>query len=290
MPFYRTQHSPTARCLRMPLLLATAVLLVTGCDTSVDTFVPNDEQVYSIFGVLDVAADTQFIRVEPLADSTQVGAPSEIDATVTLEHLGAERTVTLRDSFMEISPGLSVHNFWTAEPVEPGATYRLRVARSDGVASEATATLPPRPPEIQPGKIIFPCCRPGFNEFSVDISDTDRLASMQVSYPIDGFIYTVNHFDAVTDQDDGFGVEVDYEQDLKQFAGPFGICPSGLDRSYAWVRASAAEPGFPDLRGVDLDAVARPDSFSNIENGHGFFGGVYSDTAHVPVHFITCNE
>lgn len=290
LPFRRITSPSTVRHIRIPLLLVAAALLWAGCDTSVDTFVPDDERVYSIFGVLDVAADTQFIRVEPLTDSTQIGTPPDIDATVTLEHLGAERTITLRDSLMEMRSDVLVHNFWTAEPIEAGATYRLRVERSDGAASEATATLPAQPPDLRPqSPIYFPCCAPNYNTFSVVISEADRIAAVRVLYPIQELIHTADYFDDVTEHGDDLIVEVNYERDLRPFLDKGdGLCPPGLDRPYAWVAASAAGPGFPDLRGVDLDEFARPDSFSNVENGHGLFGGVYSDTIQVPVAWSPC--
>ncbi|WP_240315782.1 hypothetical protein [Salinibacter ruber] len=51
-------------------------------------------------------------------------------------------------------------------------------------------------------------------------------------------------------------------------------------RPRAQVAVTAGGPGWRD---VSLNDIARPDTFTNVEGGHGFVGGVYSDTIQIPI-------
>jgi hypothetical protein len=124
-----------------------AAALAAGCDDApFEPFAENAVGPFAIFGYLDLRADTQWVRVMPIRQNL-LTAPDPIDAIVTLEHLGTGRVVTLRDSLFgftdrELGGVGYAHNFWTTEPVEPEATYRLVATRSDGAATTATVETP----------------------------------------------------------------------------------------------------------------------------------------------------
>jgi hypothetical protein len=139
----RTARANGRRSL-VPVLLAAA--LASGCDVPFEPYEENTVGPFSIFGYLDLRADTQWIRVTPIRQDL-LPDPAPIDAVVTLEHLGSGHVVTLRDSlFTFADPRLNTvgyaHNFWTTEPLEPEATYRLTAVRSDGSATTALVELP----------------------------------------------------------------------------------------------------------------------------------------------------
>lgn len=123
-------------------------LLFAACDSSFSPIAEHDLQ-FSIFGYLDASADTQWIRVMPVR-ATTVTAPSSLEATVTLEHVGSGRIIELRDSLFRFSPanpdvgseGQYLHNFWTDERIEPGAEYRFTARRPGEPASEALISIP----------------------------------------------------------------------------------------------------------------------------------------------------
>jgi hypothetical protein len=71
--------------------------------------------------------------------------------TVTLEHLGTGRIIELQDSLFKFSTpsdsalgsgGVYVHNFWTAEDIEPGASYRFSARREGQERAEALVEIP----------------------------------------------------------------------------------------------------------------------------------------------------
>lgn len=132
-----------------PLRLAPVLLAATlapACDVLFEPYAENTVGPFSVFGYLDLNADTQWVRVSPIRQNLLTD-PAAIDAVVMLEHLGSGRVVTLRDSvFAFLDRRLDGagygHNFWTTEPLEPEATYRLAVVRSDGAATTATVEIP----------------------------------------------------------------------------------------------------------------------------------------------------
>jgi hypothetical protein len=125
-----------------------ATLALAACDES---FTPTDPQGvrFSIYGYLDASADTQWVRVSALRPLLTSG-PDLSTARVTLEHTRTGRVIELRDSVFEFptnpdvtSDSVFLHNFWTAQRLEPGATYRFTATLDDGPAAEAMVTLPP---------------------------------------------------------------------------------------------------------------------------------------------------
>jgi hypothetical protein len=124
-------------------------LAIGACD---ETFEPLAETnlVFSVYGYLDAAADTQWIRVMPIRQLL-LTEPDSFDTVVTLEHTGTGRVVQLRDSVFRFynytqpglgSEGVFVHNFWTTERIEPGATYRFSATRNGQEPAQAVVVIP----------------------------------------------------------------------------------------------------------------------------------------------------
>lgn len=52
--------------LLLPMALTAGLFSIAGCDPSVTVVNPSDQYHYSLFGALNVAADTQVVRVDPI--------------------------------------------------------------------------------------------------------------------------------------------------------------------------------------------------------------------------------
>lgn len=292
------------------LVVATLVallLLTVRCDPTVDVLHPSDQYQYSLFGVLNVAADTQIVRVEPIGDSTQVGAPKNIDGTVYLENLDTGDRIALNDSFMTVPDTENrVHNFWTTHPLEPGTSYRILVERDGETITTATTVTPENAPRLsQDSTFYLPCSTGsspeqtrGLNTFFVEVRDVERIAAADVIYELEYEFNqeefrkreTFSHYEAVMDRRTFFLIPFFYKEELTD------LNPEQQNRfqrkctseetfahPYALVAVSAAGSDWPEWRGVPLNELARPDSFSNVEGGHGFVAGIYSDTIKVPI-------
>lgn len=292
------------------VLLIATLLLTPSCEPTVSVLNPSDQYRFSLFGALNVAAERQVIRVEPLGDSTQIGAPAEFNGTVVLKNLDSGTQVTLNDSLTTVGRrDAQVHNFWTTHPIQPATSYRVTV-RSEGEAvTTATTTTPPRAPDLSHNDgFRLPCSFPRSgssnelrpqNTFIVRTGNVERIASANVIYPItyqtnDGPLRTRNvysHYRTIDENGDLFEISVFYRPDLANLnpdppPGPRRECAGREEftHPHALVSVAAGGPNWPEgWRGLPLDQIANPDAFSNVKGGHGYVAGVYSDTIRVPI-------
>lgn len=270
------------------LRLGLAAVLVVGlgaCDTTVRP-IESRGRHFSIFGLLNPARDTQFVRVEPLTDSIQVGSSPDIDATVALTRVGTGRTVTLKDSTVRLpitgplgEDVALVHNFWTTVPIEPGARYRLTARHPDGTKSWATTTLPDRAPDIETIRNpVLPC---GLIVVSGTVRiETDYLIEATVVYPLPSGPKRVDYTSDATRHNGTYRLQFDYEQD--------GGCDVRGD-AFELV-AYAGGPAWPRLSNignVSPEALLALDTLSNVQQGVGFFGGAFSARAEIPIQRLT---
>ncbi len=130
------------------LLVATA--LAGACDQTFEPLAKNDIADFSVFGYLDASADTQWIRVMPVR-SLKWTSPDSFGDRVTLEEQGTGRMITLHDSLFTfndnrpspVAGSMWVHNFWTSQPIEPGARYTLSIQGDSGQVATADIAIPP---------------------------------------------------------------------------------------------------------------------------------------------------
>jgi len=285
-------------------LLAAVLLIGPGCDPTVDVFRSSDQYRFSLFGALDVAADTQAIRVSPIDDTTQLGAPPTLDAKVYLKNLDTGERIPLRDSLTTLGGReVRVHNFWTAHPIRPSTSYQVVVQDDGASVTSATTTTPDRPPDLSGGSgFLLPCVFPGpfdtdslraENTFFIEARNVERIAAVDVIYPITFETFRLrkefSHYQDVEDKGSYFEIPVFYRGELVRAnpyptLGPSCPPPGSFTYQHALVAVAAGGPNWPSQwRGLPLDRVADPDAFSNVRGGHGFVAGIYSDTLKVPV-------
>jgi len=286
-------------------LVVAALLLAPGCDPTVEVLRPSDQYRYSLFGVLNVAANTQVIRVEPLGDRTQIGAPPEIDATVLLENLDTGEQISMTDSPTTVGgEDALVHNFWTSFSIDPSTSYRITVQEDGEPVTTVTTTTPARAPSLSHDNgFLLPCLFPTSpsnprkppNTFVVTAQDVDRIAVADVIYPISfGSFQTrrkFSHYGGIEQEGDFFRIPVFYRPDLVNLnpsppPGPRKECAGFGDftNPHAFVAVASGGPNWPEeWRGLPVSEIASPDTFSNVQGGHGYVGGIYSDTIKVPL-------
>ncbi len=180
------KRAPSVSLVAFVVVVA-ALFSVISCDPSFEIFEESD-LAYSVFGILDASADTQFVRVEPVQDTALAGIGS-IDARVTSENLATGETAVWHDSTFFIgATGVAVHNFWTAAAgIEPEGTYRFTVQReSDGASSAAEVTLPPAfpKPEVAGGRPALPqaTCGETAAPTTITVEGVERLGGVRVDY------------------------------------------------------------------------------------------------------------
>ena len=262
------------------LFLFSAVLV--GCDTSFDPFEEN-ELYYSVFGYLDAGADSQFVRVSPLRDSVAL-ADQPIDAEVTLQNKSTGEAIVFQDSIFRFNDGRVAINYWTGESIDFNTSYTLSVVRSDGVKSTVTVTLPGDFPEPE---LSVPV--PSFGVDARDliqgirVDSVGRMADMKVLYQLalpgaeaEPFLHTESYLVRINRTSTGFLAAFNAYDDLIE---RFDNCPLVI-QSTAFV--ALAGPDWPELNGVDLETIARPDVVNNVDHGVGYVGSISSKSIDWP--------
>jgi hypothetical protein len=258
-----------------------ALLGAPGCDASFEPIAETDRTL-SVFGHLDASADTQWIRVLPLRPLIFTSAEST-GVSVVLEALRSGRTLPLRDSVFEYSyaPSLgadvvAVHNYWTAERIEPGETYRFRATGPDGASTTAEVAIPLDYAATvvvgtRPVTVGNPATSPRLDRVRVAgvehvafvkaihlIRNSCRRLILTVPFRIpegssDPHAVPVNRTAPVVDPVEGCGAQITEKSDLF-IVGSKSPWPIGEE-------FSAGAQGVPDLP-------------TNLTNGFGFVGGV----------------
>ena len=285
-PLFRMTH-PSFR-----LVLAVALCALIGCDSTVDPFQENDRH-YSIFGYLNVTADTQFVRIEKLRDGQATQAPPTLDATVRLTNLATDRTVPLQDSLFQFFGGATAHNFYTTADIAPSTTYRLVVEGPNGAVSRAETTTPPSPTVtvVRPVQDCFPSCdtpwlgpacespEEGSDRQAVlRVGNTDRLVAVKAIYDMSAPTGRWS-FDSLSDasevRDRVFQARAGYDDDWCRIPPP-----STQDRTAKRISIIVASggPDWPDFMGLAPERDLLPTVASNVDGGVGLLGGIATDT------------
>lgn len=264
------------------LFLFMASLLQAGCETTFEPFDESD-RYYSIYGYLDPDADTQFVRVIPLRDTILAGS-GRIDATVMLTDAASGQAYAWQDSVFRFLTfrDATGNVFWsTVKPVS-GRTYRFSVQRADGAASRVTVTVP-RPPPVPTVEET--------SEFSASVRRRVRwpeafnAAAVEMVYHVRDTVtgerqtVVVPYTDAFQKLDGVSEVVIDLTQDYAEVYQVFDFPPGTTAGRIALrgleVRVVKASDDWSFVSSdIDVETLALPTAFSNVEHGFGFLGAV----------------
>lgn len=133
--------------VKYPSMLVCCILLLflaeAACDSAFEPIKKNDEVVFSMFGTLDLHADTQWVRVMPVGETLLPAATAGEKAEVTLTRMETGETIILNDSVFTFRNNTTVTNYWTDIRLHPEEEYSLKAKAPDGRSSRATVTIPP---------------------------------------------------------------------------------------------------------------------------------------------------
>lgn len=257
------------------LALVTLAVAASACDETFTPLAPS-QLAFSIFGYLDASADTQWIRLMPIRE-TVLTQPGAFAATVTLQRLDSLETIVLIDSVFRFTTGSDVgsegfflHNFWTTDPIVPGASYRLLAEWEEGGQSTSSVDIP-----------------------------TDYVTEVWIAQPW-ARAYDYLHLEGLTHRGivrlttyyhDGCGPGA-YRRVLEPGSSPTGVHDVRLIRDFVGRTSLCGRPT-PDRRevlvvgsgaewptgpGYGTGDLGVPDAPTNIENGIGFLAGVLTHT------------
>lgn len=136
-----------------PIVLLFTATLLAGCSDAFDPFVASD-QTFALFGFLDARRDTQFVRVQPIAE--QADTPAAVEARVTSTDLVTRERLVWQDSLIVLDDDDVGTAFFAPFRPVAGRVYRLEAMRlTDGAVSTADVALPTQPPlQVAPPDVI----------------------------------------------------------------------------------------------------------------------------------------
>jgi hypothetical protein len=190
---------------------------------------------------------------------------------VTLENLATGQIVQMRDSLFHFQPnpdvgseGIYLHNFWTTEKIEPGATYRFTARPDSERSSEAEVEIP----HAYQVEVWF-----AQNESLQNRLHLDRLRYVAFAEVRTLFFDQCGKAENRTPL--GTGSPESETQMIPisvRSARRSGCGIPIVDHNELWIVGSGAP--WPSSRDYAVDQLGVPDEPSNISNSVGFLGGV----------------
>lgn len=258
----------------------------------------NDKYFFSIFGYLDAAADTQWVRVSPARE--QLNAPPEFpEMQVTLENLDSGETITMKDSLFASGSGFNYINFYTLADIEPGRNYRVKAEKPDGRASQVTVATPAEFPT--PRLLKDTSFWTDEHIYQIVINGVDKLVDVQTWWFVriqsaDGVEYKrfmfsyKDRLEWVEVYGGAYVAEFIFEQEQAEImdSPTIRLAPDPeVEFLHQQVYVAAAGPEWnEEISSLDDLHYSQTELVSNVENGLGYMVGVYSKV----IPYETCTD
>ena len=259
------------------LLLIILFLGIISCENSLD---PLDKEtgLYSVYGALDLRAETNYIRIRDLNTPFVKAQTESINGTVTLQNEQEESSTILESELVEYFD-LYHHNFEYDERVIPDTPYQLMVESSEGKSVSLSVRSPTMPvPSTAP---VNQKCNVPVN-FQIGPLNGSTIAidlGYRSSTPINGdywrwgpkYVFGPNEYQSSEGITFTFS-PFDELREILPYVSPIGICKEYWKTGNIILRYQHYGPGFyEELTKDTLDIV----------DTHRF-GAFYYDTLAIP--------
>ncbi|GMQ82025.1 MAG: hypothetical protein BMS9Abin05_1465 [Rhodothermia bacterium] len=245
-----------------------ALLSVLGCENVISPLTDDADKVFAIHGFLDMAADTQFVRVSALRSAVLAEEPGLEDVVVQSVDQNTLEVVEWSDSVIELDDGTEGILFFGLFTPISDRTYELQVLKDGILVATANTTLPETPPYFA----------------SVPTGDTLQFSQSVVVEGINGrpFEVAVQYEVSRPSENPSETVSIEYEQDGSNTLGGWQF-EVFLKRDQFSVLRQVDWPilgpqlelrrvsAIVSLKSEEWDNASSPDNF---ENAHGFFGSI----------------
>ena len=255
------------------LALLLAGLALAACEVPLDPIEPSD-LYFSMSGYLDASADTQWVRVEPVARTVDPNA-EPLDVVVTLTDEAAGQTVPLAQ---EVRPFLTgpAHLFWTTRAISLGGHYQLAARRPDGAETTTDVQIPADGSfsvDVVTGRETCPTI--------VTVSGAERVVEVQARYVVrrDGreVEYRFSHADTFEELGGGaIQASIYYADDAIRMGLDPLLAPDLAGVLVSDVVVGVSTNAWPNVAGLTLEDFLQVEGFG-VENGLGFVGGAVTE-------------
>ncbi len=138
---------------KIPLyLFLVCISAIVGCENSIDIYTDREEGIYSMYGVLNMSEDRNYVRVYDTNSPPTAEATEELDVQVTFKKEGEDFSEIMSDRIIEFE-GVYTHNFYSDRALELNTEYVVTVENLDGYI-DSMSTFTPR--EMAVTEILVP--------------------------------------------------------------------------------------------------------------------------------------
>ena len=278
------KNRPNSSQWLVPIVILVLSFISMGCEEEVNPFIGTDLP-FTMWGQINPTADTQAVRIFTIDPVLDLIPPEDLDASVTVFELDTGQTFQLSDSLIALPGDDYRHVFWSVFDVQYGNTYRLEVERSDGSVSRSEEIKVPSPIEI----VQVPPNETAVRDIEIPVLITGNPPSIP---RVD-----VTHLTQSINSD---GAVIATNEVVISYTGKVEETPEGmllniqLSDDFAIIREDYAEKEIPNgficsnavrvdihvgneswkspVEIFDPNILVEPGTFSNIENGFGYFG------------------
>ena len=297
--------SPGALQLARFVMLFVVLATLCACEEDV-TDLSLDDASFTIYGIVNPKADTQFVRVFAISEVPSAHADALPEATVRFIDLTTGATHEAYDSLAVFGEGRFGHVFWAPFRAEFDRSYRIEVQGAAGSPAHATVTTPPASDiaMLEAFTRFDPAERDRVPIVPVRLRRTGGLLQrMEAVYYVEahniGREWHVIPYDLqVDDVGDGWQIEVDLVRDYhtiyEQWEQVYrdhevelrrrGVECCRVEFYGLEVVATVVDTTWTPPGGAyDPELLIQPGTMDNVENGFGFVGAGYDEVADIRV-------
>jgi len=261
------RQTKTSR-IRAYVCLTLALILSVSCNDSVNPFTEETgENPFYIYGYLDTAADTQFVRIQAVRPTPLPVGPGEKPERVLSTNVRTGETVSWRDSLTTLENDSLAFLYYALFSPRPGDLYTLEAVASDGASTLASTTLPPLlnldvdAPVVDAGQVAQRIVWRGLRN-----APYEATIFYLIGLPNqDDREVAISYENAGSFTSEGWVINLDLDRDASTVRRLLGLQPTDRSAKLCGIRMQIAR-----LSDDWTASTAR----GNVTNGFGFFGSI----------------
>lgn len=251
-------------------------LLLNSCDNTFEPFQENDQYNFSMYGTLDLHADTQWVRVMPIQQSLLQERPESNEVTVTLIQESTGEEIEMHDSLFQFATDAFAWNYWDINAdINEGERYTVKAKGENGMGSSATLTIPSNLdiPDVEYSE--------NTEEATVEGVARDSLVVLEARYLAQALVFpgcapereiVISHLSQTDiDPDGSYYLEFD---NYRIIASRLGVTAGNYIINRRQLVVITASDGWPDIGDLTDENVVLPEVGTNVENGTGQIAGI----------------
>lgn len=258
------------------LLSLLLVLFFSSCDNTFEPFQENHQYNFSMYGTLDLHADTQWVRVMPVEKTLLQERPQSNEVTVTLVQNSTGEEIEMQDSLFQFATDAFAWNYWDINAdINARESYTVKAKGLNGKESAATLTMPSNLniPDVEYSENTEEGIVQGFAEDSLVVLEARYLAQAEV-FPgcAPEREIVISHLSQTDiDPDGSYSVEFD---NYGTIASRLGVNAGEYRINRRQLVVITVSDGWPEIGDLTDEVVVLPHIGSNVENGTGQIAGI----------------